>query len=93
MASSQAKPAKSETESGLRLLRNPLKLRQQKEPIVGAEGHVFDAALICGHCGRAWADQRAEPTRCGDPVKTEEAGPPEAEAVPEASDREQEPQD
>jgi hypothetical protein len=59
---SQAKP---KSESALRFLRNPLKLLKQKEPIVLAMGHVFNAELSCTHCGRPWSEQREQPSRCG----------------------------
>lgn len=85
MASSQAEPkdARPEAESSLRLLRNPLKLRSKKPPIVGAEGHVFDGELACSHCGRAWIDQRVQATRCGTgDDEPEMAGPGQNEAGP-----------
>ena len=73
MASSQAKPAGSDVESSLRLVRNPLRLRKQKDPIVGARGHVFNAQLTCGHCGKEWSEQRVEPSGCGDSEEVEAA--------------------
>ena len=80
MASSRAEP-KLKAESSLRLLRNPLKLQRDKDPILPARGHVFDGSLECTHCGRSWYEQRVEPTRCGDFAEAEALNPREDEPV------------
>ena len=80
MASSQAEP-KLKAESSLRLLRNPLKLQRDKEPIVHAQGHVFDSSLECGHCGKTWYEQRVDPSHCGDLAEAEAQSPRESEPV------------
>jgi hypothetical protein len=60
-----ASQVKSKSEAALRLLRNPLKLLKQKEPIAPAMGHSFDSDLACTHCGKPWQEQRDQPTSCG----------------------------